>query len=112
MNFLKGHVEGGAFHVGGVVLPLPPGSSGGNGTPVVYGIRPEHWQLADNGVPATVTVTEPTGSETQVMARIGDAPILCAFRERVMAKPGETIRILPEPSLVHLFDEATGLRLT
>jgi multiple sugar transport system ATP-binding protein len=36
--------------------------------------------------------------------------VLCAFRERVSAKPGETIRITPDPSLVHLFDAGTGLR--
>ena len=27
------------------------------------------------------------------------------FRERISAKPGETIRIAPDPKLVHLFDQ-------
>ena len=57
-------------------------------------------------------VVEPTGSETQVLAEFAGASVLCAFRERVSAKPGETIHITPEPSLVHLFDAGTGQRLT
>jgi multiple sugar transport system ATP-binding protein len=111
MNFLKGHVEGGMCQLNGVALPLPANSSGAEGASIVYGIRPEHWSLTGNGVPALVRLTEPTGSETQVMATLGGMPITCAFRERVLAKPGETIHIAPDPALVHLFDEKTGARL-
>ena len=111
MNFLKGHVQGGACQVDGIALPLPSGSGGADGRPVVYGIRPEHWMLSGNGVTAIVHVVEPTGSETQVMAHLGGHPISCAFRERISAKPGEAILIAPDPSVVHLFDEATGSRL-
>jgi multiple sugar transport system ATP-binding protein len=114
MNFLKGKVSGGAFQAegGGAVLPLPAGPRGSDGRPTVYGVRPEHFQLDPNGVPAKVHVVEPTGSETQVLAEFAGASVLCAFRERVSAKPGETIRITPEPSLVHLFDAGTGQRLS
>ena len=111
MNFLKGHVSGGMCQLDGVALPMPENSHGAEGAKVVYGIRPEHWSLSGNGVPAVVRITEPTGSETQVMAHLGGAPITCAFRERVLARPGETIHIAPDPSLVHLFDETTGARL-
>jgi multiple sugar transport system ATP-binding protein len=65
---------------------------------------------SDGGIPAVVHVVEPTGSETQVVAQIGDASVLCAFRERVSARPGETIRIAPDPMLAHLFDAETGRR--
>ena len=111
MNFLNGHVRGGMFEVNGIRLPLPPNSTGEDGRPVVYGIRPEHWDLSPQGVPATVRITEPTGSETQVMARVGDTPVTCAFRERVAARPGETIHVLPVAHQAHLFDQPTGLRL-
>jgi multiple sugar transport system ATP-binding protein len=56
-------------------------------------------------------VIEPTGSETQVMAEFAGTSIIAAFRERVAARPGETIRIAPDPSLVHLFDAETGMRV-
>jgi multiple sugar transport system ATP-binding protein len=111
MNFLKGRIEGGTFRLDDLRLPVPPASSGANGAAVIYGIRPEHWRLASEGVDAIVHVVEPTGSETQVMARIGGVPVICAFRERISARPGEAIRVAPDPTLVHLFDEATGARL-
>jgi multiple sugar transport system ATP-binding protein len=118
MNFLQGRIEGGSFRVtGGAAMPLPGkgnGSAGPNraeGKPIVYGVRPEHFQLSAEGLPATVHVVEPTGSETQVMADFAGTPIICAFRERVSAKPGETIRITADPALVHLFDADSGQRV-
>ena len=112
MNFLNGKVEGGAFRASdGITLPLPKHIDGPNGRSAIYGIRPEHFQLRTDGLPATVHVVEPTGSETQVMAHLGGTPIICAFRERISAGPGETIRIAPDPALAHLFDSETGVRL-
>src|SRR6516225_7204583 len=109
MNFLQGKIEGGAFRAeGGTDLPLPGRRNGSDGRPAIYGVRPEHFQLSAQGLPAIVHVVEPTGSETQVMAEFAGASVICAFRERVTAKPGETIRIAPERSLVHLFDAGTG----
>jgi len=60
---------------------------------------------------AEVTVIEPTGAETQVIARLGGEKIIGVFRERVSVKPGETIAMSPDLSLIHLFDAKTGLRL-
>jgi multiple sugar transport system ATP-binding protein len=111
MNFLKGRMDGGVFRSGDLALPLPSPLPRVNGAPMVYGIRPEHWRLGGEGVDAVVQVVEPTGSETQVIARLGGIPIICAFRERISARPGEAIRIAPDASVVHLFDEATGARL-
>jgi len=112
MNFLSGHVKSGRFVAGqDIALKLPDSATASEGQPAVYGIRPEHMVLSgEGGIPAIVHVVEPTGSETQVVAQLGDASILCAFRERVSAKPGETIWIAPEPALAHLFDAGTGRR--
>jgi multiple sugar transport system ATP-binding protein len=112
MNFLKGRIEGGAFvSATGDRLPLPGAPAASDGRPAVYGIRPEHIRLAGDGLPAEVVVVEPTGSETQVVARLHGHELVCVFRERVLPKPGETIRITPDPGLAHLFDEETGRRL-
>ena len=54
------------------------------------GAHPARPQAA---LPAKVHVVEPTGSETQVLARLPATRRLCAFRERVTAGPGDTIRI-------------------
>ena len=110
MNLIRGRIGSGGFEAeGGAVLPLPAGAPAGAG---VSGIRPEHIRLTGpEGLAATVQLIEPTGSETQVTARVGGTPILCAFRERVAAQPGDTIHIAPDLDLVHLFDSASGQRL-
>jgi multiple sugar transport system ATP-binding protein len=46
------------------------------------------------------------------MAEYAGTPIVCAFRERVSAKPGETIHITANPALVHLFDAGSGQRVS
>ena len=86
--------------------------AGSDGRAAIAGVRPEHFALADDGVEAVVQVVEPTGSETQVVARLGQGDVIAVFRERHPFKPGDRIRLRPDPKLVHLFDEATGKRLT
>ncbi|CAH1696349.1 sn-glycerol 3-phosphate ABC transporter ATP binding subunit [Hyphomicrobiales bacterium] len=113
MNFLKGSLQGGRFvTVSGLALPVTDAPAASDGQPAVYGIRPEHFVLnTDMGLPAEVVVVEPTGSETQVFAKLGGADIVGVFRDRISARPGQTIRITPDPNLVHLFDGASGERL-
>jgi multiple sugar transport system ATP-binding protein len=115
MNFLKGKVQvnGSTGFTGpnGVHLPLATAPSGSDGRPSVYGIRPEHFTIAEDGAEAEIVVVEPTGSETQVFAKLGGEEIVAVFRERHRFNPGDKIRLKPDPHLVHLFDEATGKRL-
>ena len=111
MNFVTGRVVDGAFRTGEAEWPLPNTIVPEHDAPIIYGIRPEHMMLAPGGIPATVQVVEPTGSETHIIARVGGAPIVCAFRERVSARPGDIIEVLPNPALVHIFNEQTGKRL-
>ncbi|HXD43786.1 MAG TPA: sn-glycerol-3-phosphate ABC transporter ATP-binding protein UgpC [Pseudolabrys sp.] len=113
MNFLKGAIRSTGFEgPGGARLPLSAAPGGSDGRPAVYGVRPEHFTIADDGAEATVHVVEPTGSETQVVAHIGGAEVVAAFRERHAFKPGDKIRLKPDPRLVHLFDASSGQRLT
>ena len=116
MNMIKGRirVNGTASFEGpaGVTFSLAAASSGNDGRPAVYGVRPEHFSLSDDGAEAEVQVIEPTGSELQVVAKLGGEDIIAVFRERHQFKPGEKIRLKPDPRLVHLFDETTGKRLS
>jgi multiple sugar transport system ATP-binding protein len=57
-------------------------------------------------------VVEPTGAETQAVVKAGEDQLVCVFRERIAAKPGEIIRVAPEPGLIHLGDADAGRRLT
>jgi multiple sugar transport system ATP-binding protein len=115
MNMLKGRISANgtaAFEgPGGTRLPLAAAPNGSAGRAVVYGVRPEHFTLADDGAEAEIAVVEPTGSEIQVVAKLGGQPIVAVFRERHQFKPGDKVRLRPDPGLVHLFDEQTGKRL-
>src|SRR6187200_2210432 len=115
MNFLKGKVKsnGSAGFEGpnGVKLPLASAPANSDGQPAVYGVRPEHFTIADDGAEAEIVVVEPTGSETQVFAKLGGEQVVAVFRERHQFNPGDKIRLKPDPALVHLFDETTGKRL-
>ena len=116
MNFIKGVVRANgkvAFEgSGGTRLPLAAVPIGSDGRDAIYGVRPEHFALADDGAPAVVQVVEPTGSELQIVAKLGGQEIIAVFRERYQFKPGDQIRLKPNPNFVHLFDEASGQRLT
>ncbi|MEO8022995.1 sn-glycerol-3-phosphate ABC transporter ATP-binding protein UgpC [Polaromonas sp.] len=112
MNMLQGSLQADGFHAeGGLMLPIDRLTST-VGQPAIYGIRPEHFRLTDAGLPALVKVVEPTGSETQVIAEWGGQPITVLFRERIKARPGEILNIAPITERAHLFDAASGLRLS
>jgi multiple sugar transport system ATP-binding protein len=112
MNVLEGRIVDSHFHSrDGLQWALPERRAGTAGASILYGIRPEHLRLDQQGMAASVVLVEPTGSETQVQLRVGERPITAAFRERIMARPGETLRVAPDPAHIHLFDQTTGLRL-
>jgi multiple sugar transport system ATP-binding protein len=115
MNMLHGNIRisGNAEFEGpgGAKLPVASAPAGSDGRPAVYGVRPEHFHLASDGVEAEIQVVEPTGSEIQVVAKLGGEEIIAVFRERHPFKPGDKIRLKPDPNLVHLFDASTGARL-
>jgi multiple sugar transport system ATP-binding protein len=112
MNQIKGHIKGKQFVAdNGPALDIGEEYSAWNGRRVVYGMRPEDITLANEGIPAKVVVVEPTGSETQVFMRVDQVDISVVCRERVSAKPGDILYLKPVLEKVHLFDEATGMRL-
>jgi multiple sugar transport system ATP-binding protein len=114
MNFIKGRVDAsGVFQTpDGHRLPVPLGVAGPLPGEVIYGVRPEHVRIAAGGVPLEIQLVEPTGSEVMVSARLGSQEISCLFRERLSLHPGETIHVAFESRFGHLFDGATGLRLS
>jgi multiple sugar transport system ATP-binding protein len=112
MNFIEGTLRGGVVEAAdGARLPMPAGSSATEGRGVLYGIRPEHLDIADDGFDAEVVVVEPTGSETQLFARLGGQELVGVFRERHDFAPGQKIRLRPRAECAHIFDPANGQRI-
>jgi multiple sugar transport system ATP-binding protein len=115
MNFIEGRQRDGAIQAdGGARLPVAQALVADDGRPVLYGIRPEHLELggsSDDGFDAEIVVVEPTGSETQLYARIGTQPIVAVVRDRHAFAPGQTVRLKPRADCAHLFDPSGGQRL-
>jgi multiple sugar transport system ATP-binding protein len=112
MNFLKGAAKGdGSIEIDGTRLPVAGKHTVADGQPVVYGIRPEHLELANDGFPAKIAVVEPTGSETMVVVRMGETEVVALFRERHQFAPGQTVHLRPRVEQVHLFDSQSGQRV-
>ncbi|MBN4096387.1 sn-glycerol-3-phosphate ABC transporter ATP-binding protein UgpC [Methylobacterium sp. OT2] len=113
MNFMPGKVRANGRLTftteTGLSIPLTDAPSGVDGRPLILGVRPEHFDLAPEGIAAEVVVVEPTGSETMLAVRAGGQDLTCVLRERVRERPGETISL--RPNRVHFFDAETGRRL-
>ncbi|RWL17386.1 MAG: sn-glycerol-3-phosphate ABC transporter ATP-binding protein UgpC [Mesorhizobium sp.] len=114
MNLLKGVVRKSdkpVVEIAGTPFPIAANSAVEDGRKVVYGVRPEHLEIHPDGVPAKISVVEPTGSETLVFLRFGEGEMVALFRERHDFKPGDTLHLKPRLDQVHLFDAETGRRL-
>ncbi|MDQ0136714.1 multiple sugar transport system ATP-binding protein [Neorhizobium galegae] len=111
MNILSGRLENGSFVLaGGTVIAAANLASFGNRS-IQLGVRPEHLHLDPNGLNAEIVTVEPTGSETQVVMRLGGHEVTGVFRERIMKMPGEALSIGIDIEHVHIFDKETGKRL-
>jgi multiple sugar transport system ATP-binding protein len=119
MNFIpgvarrNGHGPVVSVADGAAPLPLPPNVAVQDGQRVIYGVRPEHLDLAngDGGMAARVNVVEPTGADTLVFCKFGGVDVCAEFSERHRFQHGDAIQLRPRAEMVHVFDEASGRRL-
>jgi multiple sugar transport system ATP-binding protein len=113
MNFMPGVLRAGEVEFADGSRLAAPTANGSDGRKVIFGVRPEHFTLAEGGVglPATVVVVEPTGADTLVVANLAGMEVTAMFRERHAFAAGEAIRLAPQPGKVHLFDAGQGTRL-
>jgi multiple sugar transport system ATP-binding protein len=108
MNMFRGRMNGTSVMLAdGVSLPAKGNIA--TGRDVVIGVRPEHLSVDTSGVPAQVTVVEPTGADTQIFCKVAGHEVTAVVRERHVFRPGESIRL--RPSLTYVFDPDTGARI-
>jgi len=118
MNFLPGTLRRAANAsqvelADGTLLAAPPQVAGTEGQKVIFGTRPEHLELAAaGGIRSEVVVVEPTGADTFVACRHQGAELSVVFRERHDFAPGSHIHLQPDLQRAHVFDAASGQRLT
>jgi len=106
MNLLEGNLENGTLTLGTQQFPGPAGAGKVN-----VGVRPEHLSVSDTGLPMTVKVVEPTGSETMVFLNHDGQDVVAVFRERHNFEPGQTIYLQPDTEQLHIFNADNGHRL-
>jgi sn-glycerol 3-phosphate transport system ATP-binding protein len=113
MNVLEGSVNGGSVTLADVALPLNGYARHGAAHPVLVGLRPEHFELAEHGsIALRVQLAERLGADTILHGTLGSGPLLTArVSGGIDAKPGDTMRFAVRPEHVHLFDPASGRRL-
>jgi multiple sugar transport system ATP-binding protein len=112
MNLLEGQSTAQGVAVGGAAMPFPAGFAMPPGRDITWGVRPEGLRLADAGLPASIAVVEPTGAETHVLCHTALGNVTAVLRERVSARPGDAVHLAADPTSVHIFDKATGTRLS
>jgi multiple sugar transport system ATP-binding protein len=112
MNFIKARLEAGQpptlVTVSGVKVPLDAAPRAVPGSEIIIGVRPEHVSLGGpHAMPAQIMLIEPTGYETQLIAKFAGQDFVCVFRERLNGRPGDSIPLTLEGPL-HFFDAQTG----
>jgi multiple sugar transport system ATP-binding protein len=117
MNFIPGALrrdgEGACVEVANQIrLAAPLREGGRDAQDVVYGVRPEHFDVAsDGGIPARVHVVEPTGADTFVYGDFAGTQVCAVFNERHEFRSGDIVHLRPRAHLTHVFDAATGRTL-
>lgn len=115
MNFIKGRVDGADpqcfLTQSGETLRLPYPVDIDSSRELVLGVRPEHFEVSEEGTEFKVVVIEPTGSEIQVILNLGGENVTAAFRDRLSLGPGDKVRLAMSKNGLHLFDSESGKRL-
>src|SRR5262252_4269363 len=107
MNFIPGALRrdgaGACVEVANQIrLAAPLREGGRDAQEVVYGVRPEHFEVAAaGGIPARVHVVEPTGADTFVYGDFAGTQVCAVFNERHEFRSGDIVHLRPRAHLTH-----------
>lgn len=112
MNIVDARVDKGAVMIGEYAVEDVSAADG----PVKFGIRPEHMTQDDNGpLAVTVQMTEPLGANTLLHGRLPGHPdsfTISLPGVHAMPKTNSPLRFSVQKGQSHIFDPATGLRIS
>jgi multiple sugar transport system ATP-binding protein len=117
MNVIAGTLRGTGtdtcVEAAGTRWPVPAQVGGRDGQAVHYGIRPGdiHLSPTGHGIAAKVIVVEPTGAETELLLKVGEAQIIVVIHGRTAAQPDDIVHLVIDTDKAHVFDSASGARL-
>ncbi len=113
MNLIDGKIDDGRLLlIEGGAIDIGPTPAEWRGRQIIFGIRPENVRLDPQaGLACVVSLVEPTGSETHLIARAGKTEVVAVLKERMRIREGEAVKLAFDPADAHFFDAVTGERL-
>jgi multiple sugar transport system ATP-binding protein len=119
MNLIEAHAKDGQAQIGDYLVPVDPTASRKMQGDITVGVRPEAWRLVsanEGGLPVDVTVVEELGADGFVYGTCGvegtPSNVIVRVSGRDHVQKGQTIYVTTDPASVHVFDTATGDRLS
>ncbi|MEN4478872.1 ABC transporter ATP-binding protein [Mycolicibacterium cosmeticum] len=114
-NLVDGTAREGVFDAAGLHWPVPPGTDG----PVTFGVRPEDLVVTpDPDGDARVDLVELLGPRYVLIVKAGAHRLTAVVEASTVAAwpsvpaSGDPVRVEVRPGRAHLFDAATGTRLS
>ena len=108
MNLLAGEAHGDRLTIAGVAMARSSATL--QDGPVTIGVRPGAVRLAEQGLPARVYLIEDLGDSAIVDLQVGEAIVKMRTDGQPTLREGDAVHLAFEPSAVHVFDPASGLR--
>ncbi|MGN6830992.1 ABC transporter ATP-binding protein [Paucibacter sp. M5-1] len=114
MNFVGAERSAKGLAAQGQVLPLSTTQGAAleaASAQCLYGLRPEHITLADQGLPGRLLMIEPTGPETYVLVETALGKLTSRVAGHLRMQVGETVHLQWAAEAAHLFDAASERRV-
>jgi len=119
MNMIEGELvsRNGALRarlVDGPELDFHPSPDARAGQAVTVGLRPEHLtpEGTANALTGAIDYVEPTGGQTYYAINLGQSPVMVGISGATDLRREGTMTVHVAPDLVHVFDAATGARVS
>ena len=119
MNLLPAVAGPDGARIGDYRVPIDRTAAARSSGDITVGVRPEAWRVAgegETGLPVTVSVIEELGADgflygtTEVDGAVHD--VVVRLDERRTVEKGATVHVTTDPARVHVFETATGERLS
>ena len=115
MNTVPADRHGAGLTAHGLTLPLGAAEqqalAASSAQGVIYGLRPEAIRFAEQGLPGTLRMLEPTGPETYAYVDTPLGSVVVRVPGRVPHAEGDAVHLDWAPHDVHLFDAGTERRI-
>jgi multiple sugar transport system ATP-binding protein len=119
MNLLQATPDQGGARIGDYVVPIDRTAAARSSGEITVGVRPESWRLVpdgEGGLPVTVSVIEELGADAYMYGTsdVEGTPrdVVVRLEGRRAVEKGATVHVTTDPERVHVFDTATGARLS